>query len=199
MNNISKKELRTKLSQIRDSITQEDKAIKNWMITERIIETDAFEMADFVMAYCSFKSEVDTNDIILGSFMTGKAVALPKVINKDQMKFYLIKTIDEYEKLKENNKGHMGIPEPTGEEEELEFDDYCNYLMLVPGLGFSKDLHRIGYGGGYYDKYIATCGASSSNLFKMMLAYDEQRCDDLPYDDNDAKMSMIVTDKAIYQ
>ncbi len=101
------------------------------------------------------------------------------------MSFYLV------ESEKELVRGAFGILEPTGESERAPGDDG---LVIIPGIAFDKHYNRIGYGKGYYDRYLS----AHPNLFKLALAFDIQLVDKIPAEECDCRMDMIFTETLMY-
>lgn len=179
---IKKQELRKEYIQIRNNIL--DREIKSKIITNKIIEGSEYKNAKTIALYKSFGTEVDTNRLIEYSIKLEKVIALPKVIN-NELKFYKIKS------LQENFiKSKFGVEEPIENEanyiEKLKID-----LVIVPGLLFDKENNRLGYGKGYYDKFL-----KDSNLKTIAICFKEQILKDniLPITSEDIKVQKIITD-----
>lgn len=113
-------------------------------LCNQFLDTQAYHDARTVYAYLPYNQEVRTVPIIERAWADGKRVAVPKVFG-DEMKFIYITDFSQVE------KGYCGIPEPI--EDGPEADD-PTALVLMPGLAFDLQGHRIGYGGGYYDKFL---------------------------------------------
>ena len=131
--------------------------------------------------------EVDTSLLIDGSLENGKIVALPRIMSGNEMTFYRIKSIAE---LKCTNI--LGIKEPNDSVEY--FVDKSNIdLMIIPGVCFDKNKNRLGYGKGYYDRYLKEL----DNVIKVGICFDEQLVKDeyISADEYDIKMDFVVTDK----
>ena len=112
--------------------------------------------------------------------MDGKKVYAPKVLSKTDMEFYCLSDVDDLV------SGYMGIMEPS---DSCEKANTRNGLFIMPGLAFDYDFHRIGYGGGFYDRYL-----SEDNTFiKAALAFDFQLLESIPYEEHDLKPDYIVT------
>ena len=134
----------------------------------------------------SFKDEADTASIIDESLRLGKQVALPRVSGKRKMEFFFISG------QKDLVTGFMGIKEPAG---------YCleasapseDALVLLPGLAFDRSGARLGYGGGFYDTYLA----KHAGCKKAALAYSAQIAPEIPTEPVDVKTDMIITEKEL--
>ncbi len=163
---------------VRNSLSKEALDHLSNIIQDKVLALDEFRKAECVGVYYSIGSEVSTRKIIEHA-MKSKIVALPKIDNSTLI-FASIKSIDDLK------IGRYNIMEPNGE---------CIVkpdLILVPGIAFDSRGYRIGYGKGYYDKYLA-----SNDSYSIGLAYDFQILRSIPYDKHDVKMNKIVTDKQI--
>ena len=176
---VSKKECRDILLNIRNKITNKEE--KSCLITEKIINDSWYKDARVVAVYKSLQSEVDTTNLIKDCFEKGKIVLLPKVEN-DFMNFY---KVDENEIL---IKSKFGVKEPSGIKEKL-YNPELIELMIVPGVGFDKENNRIGFGKGYYDKYL-----ENLNIKTIGICFKEQIVDKLPHDEFDIRMDKIICD-----
>jgi 5-formyltetrahydrofolate cyclo-ligase len=111
----------------------------------------------------------------------GKNLFLPKVMN-DNLEFYTILNLEKLE------KGKFGIMEPKDSCERAKKID----CVLVPTVGISKSGTRLGYGNGYYDKFLST-----TNAVKISLTYSKQIVKSIPTDTHDIKIDWIVTENEI--
>ena len=152
---ISKKELRKQMVQMRNRLTQEQHCAKSCEIARQVINHKKYKEAEGVFLFCSYKSEVDTTAILHHALESGKKVYLPKVEHDEktgieEMEFYQILS------AKDVAKGYKGICEPIADAaRKISPEMICGkMLMLLPGLVFDKSGHRIGYGGGFYDRYL---------------------------------------------
>lgn len=171
---MNKNELRIKFKQIRKDIS--NKKNQSEIIYQNIINNKYINNCDTVLLYSSLSDEVDTFCMIK-YFLKYKKVALPRVCGND-MDFYYIKSIDELK------KGSFNILEPTSN------DKVCssNCVCIVPGICFDKEGYRIGYGKGYYDKYL-----SNKNIYKIGICFKECLIDYIPHDLYDIKVDLIVS------
>ncbi len=182
-----KKALRKWGGKNRNSIPAEERKLKDGIILEKLKECDAFKNAKCVFTFVSYKSEVDTKNIIEFLLETGVRVASPVVMG-ERMEFFEIK---DFSDLKESG---MGILEPDIDREEIRervIKPGKGDVMLVPGLLYSKDLYRLGYGGGFYDRYISDSG---TEIYTIGICYREQIVDNLPVEEHDRKLKEIITD-----
>ena len=173
---MDKQTLRKKYLEIRKNLS--DKNLKSELIFNKIINTKEYQNSHVIALYKSLDSEVNTDELIDYSLSIGKIVLLPKVIN-DDMIFYQITNQTIFV------KSNFGVYEPM---EENHYDGKID-LIIVPGVCFDKNNNRLGFGKGYYDKYLA-----NKNIKKIGICFKEQLLDNLPADINDIKMDLSITD-----
>jgi len=174
---MNKNDLRKKYKLIRSNISNKEN--KNKIIFDNIIKNEQIKKCKVIMTYISFNDEVDTLNLI-NYFLDKKIIAVPKV-NKDSMDFYIINS------LKDLKKGTFGILEPTSNNKLNNFD---NSVCIIPGICFDKKGNRIGYGKGYYDKYL-----KDKNIYKIGLCFKECLVNEIDSDTHDIKIDEIISSK----
>lgn len=134
----------------RDSIPEKQRKMAEAYMTERIIGHQWFYLAETVLIFVSYKTEINTMEIIEEAWNKRKKVYAPKIID-GRMEFFRI-----YSK-KDLQEGYKGIFEPIDENEKFEYraSEMDKTLMLMPGVAFDRFYHRIGYGKGFYDCYLS--------------------------------------------
>ncbi|MBL7032490.1 MAG: 5-formyltetrahydrofolate cyclo-ligase [Nitrospira sp.] len=183
-----KNELRSQVLKKRDSITPEQKAVKDDSIKTRLFNLEEFIDAKSVLMYVSFRTEVDTFGQLKGILCLGKKLIVP-FVNSNQKTLILYEIKD----TSELKPGYMGIPEPeVSEDRKVELNDID--LIVVPGTGFDIKGDRIGYGGGYYDRLLSS---ASKKITTIALAFEEQIVENIPAEPHDMKMNIIVTDERV--
>ena len=160
----------------------------NAKIFTHLINLPAFINANSVFSYVSFGSEVDTLKIIEYSLAQGKKTAVPKITGKRQMEFFKITGLAELEPNKHGilepiGSGVLNNPQPASQH---------GNIILIPGLAFSETMHRIGYGGGFYDVFLP----QAPTAIKIGLCYDFQ-ITQFDEDPHDVPLDIIITDKRI--
>lgn len=158
-----------------------DEQIEKWSreITEKVTALPAFKRAERILAYADYNHEVMTRFIIEEAWKAGKEVAVPKVEGKN-MTFYLLK---DFGQLK---PGYFGIPEPEGEIAA----DWEKALMIMPGVAFDRENHRVGYGGGFYDRYLE----KRPDILSVAVAFSFQMLQEVPTEPTDIFPQIIVTE-----
>jgi len=180
-----KKEIRNKMIKLRDAMSLEDKKIKDNKIFNKLINNDDFKKAINYFLFVSFRSEIETKTIINYLIDRNKNVFVPKVVG-NIMKLYQIKSLEE-----DLEKGVMGIKEPKESLKELT-DEKLDFI-LMPGLAFDNLGGRIGYGGGYYDKFLSSLDYLNA-VPKIAIAYKFQVINHIPMNDYDIRVDNIITD-----
>ena len=174
---ISKEKVRKKAVETRDSIDEESRQQKSEEIAKKILEADWFKEADIVLSYHAFRSEVEVDALNRAVLTQGKKLYLPKTYVKEkQIRFF---EITDLSKLK---RGYQKIWEPTGEEPEFSFEtvkeEQKKVLMIMPGTAYDARGYRMGYGGGYYDRYLNAHEAEWKmiDFMTVFAAFSEHIC-----------------------
>jgi len=177
---ITKADLRKSYRAMRDAIDEVQCVERSAAIEKLVLSIDHFEQAGSVFVYVSSGSEVRTHELIAALLDRGKTVAVPRVLPEPGvMQPIVIRGLDDFA------PGRFGIPEPTTHEPYEETPD----ITIVPGLAFTRTGHRLGQGGGFYDRYLAQHPAT----YKIGLCFNEQIASDLPRDGHDIVMDEVVT------
>ena len=180
---MEKAELRKVMKRKRSSLSAERILLYSGCIAEHLVERREYADASVVLAYMSFSSEVNTHFLIEKAWKDGKRVAVPKCIDEKQLDFQYIHSFDDLA------PGRFGIMEPvTGESVAYDSEDKC--ILLLPGVAYTNTGDRLGYGGGYYDRYLK----KHASIPRVMLAYSLQEAESLPVDEQDVPADMIVTE-----
>ena len=178
---ISKEELRTLAKEKRLLI--ENKEDKDILILNKVLHNKKIQEAADILIYVSKNLEVDTYNIIKELWNLGKNVYVPKIINKE-LEFFKIKDFSELQ------KGKFDIYEPLTKEKFANKNPSC---IIVPGLLFDNFGNRLGYGGGYYDCFLAR-----NTLYKIGLCYQDFKVLKLDVDSYDIKMDEIITEEVLW-
>lgn len=179
-------------------------------IMQLLYGTELYKDAELILTYVDYQSEVMTLPFIEKALIDGKNVFCPRVFG-NEMEFYRINSVGE---LKE---GYKGIYEPVSGERFLDIavsqkntsiqkieasqEIACGIprpLMLVPGAVFDKRCHRIGYGKGFYDRYLTRLSENGIRLSTIGLGYEEQIINEVPCEIYDVSLDMVLTETAIY-
>jgi 5-formyltetrahydrofolate cyclo-ligase len=181
----SKKELRSIVSERRDRLRQEDKDILDRAIFEKTISARWYLAAKTIFVYVSYKNEVDTHNIINYSLKAGKRVCVPKVISlREGMRAVEIASFSEL------RKGSLGILEPEYTEDR-NISPMGIDLLLMPGVAFDRQGGRVGYGGGFYDRFLMKVRPGTP---KIALSYSFQIFERVPMEEQDIRIDGLITD-----
>ena len=142
---MNKQELRRAIRERKRAMTEEEIVERSNALAEKFYNTPAYQAASTIYGYLPYNQEVRTVPMLQRALDEGKRVAVPKVYGEEMRFIYL-------EDLTQVSKGYAGIPEPIADAPVAE-DKQA--LVLMPGLAFDPQGHRIGYGGGFYDKFLA--------------------------------------------
>lgn len=184
---ISKDELRRILLRKRNVLTQQEIESHSLHITEAILSLEYVAMATIVHCYMSFSSEVMTSHLVHSLLSMEKKVYVP-VVDGAVLRHALIDSTTAWE------HDRYGIPTPIAETistDELIFDK--NDCIIIPMVGFDSNRTRLGYGKGYYDRFLA--GKHGVNIG---LAFSCQQYDAIPADTHDVPMHVIMTETHIF-
>ena len=180
----AKRALRKEILAQRDAQDVGERVQKSYAVMERLLEMPEFRGADKIFIYASYKSEVVTHDIITTALRMGKQVAVSKMgAGSKTMALYRIQSLEEL------TPNEIGIPEPEDNSLRRVRDDWPD-LVIFPGAVFDTQGNRIGYGGGYYDKFISQVG----KVPKVALAFELQIVEGVPHEGHDVPMDVIVTE-----
>lgn len=187
MNKEEKKDLRKIILNKRNSIDNSTKEEMDRELFNKLINLDLYKEAKNIFIYLSFGSEIDTKPIIDRALEEGKEVYIPKVykINKE-MRAIRLNTFEDLE------KNSMGILEPKDDFNFIAKEKID--LIIVPGTVFDFKGNRIGYGGGYYDRFLSDIEEKRN---KIVLAYELQIVDNIEAEEHDIKVDYIITNSRI--
>lgn len=182
-----KKNLRLSLKQKRNDMSSSEKESKSNSITTKIISTSWYKNSDTILVYVSTEIEVDTKELIKYALNNGKKVAVPRCIpGTCEMDFYYISSLDDLE------TGTFSVLEPVIEKcQKVEIFD--NVLSIVPGLAFDLEGYRIGYGKGYYDRFLS----KHRNMFNIGICFCNCIVTKLYRGRFDVSVNALITEKFI--
>lgn len=173
---MKKEFLRKKYKEKRDNI--KNKVTKDNLIYQKVINNKDILSSKTLLIYISINSEVDTTKII-NYFLNTKNIAVPKIIDNDMFFCYVTN-------LNELTSGKYNIPEPTNENIVTDFD---NAICIVPGICYDKKNYRVGYGKGYYDRFL-----SKNKIKTIGLCYKECMIEKIDNDKYDYKIDEVITE-----
>lgn len=175
---MDKKELRRIIREKKRAMTEAEIQKHSQALGELFAASEAYQKARTIYGYLPYNQEVRTTPMLEQAIRDGKRVAVPKVYG-DEMKFLYLDDLSQVE------KGYAGIPEPIS---DAPVADDPTALVLMPGLAFDREGHRIGYGGGFYDKFLA----EEPNHPTLALCYDFQMMDKLETEEHDIPVDYVL-------
>lgn len=185
---LKKQQLRKEAKAYRKSLSEENRRDKSDKIKKFLKEMPAYQDATVILMYASLADEVETLSFIEDLLRKGSQEVYCPVTTGTEMDFYQILSLDE---LKEGNF-HVLEPE-ISENRHLKLSDDIHYCMIIPGLMFDKQGNRLGYGKGYYDKYLAKV-PENINLTTIALSYEAMVKDKIPAEETDRRVNYVVTE-----
>lgn len=184
MGMLEKKEIRAEVKKRRREADEETLHEKSLQILERFRQLSAYKDASLLLAYVDAKREAETRLLMRCAWDDGKKVAAPRVDGDGIMHFYYLRS------LKDLEPGAFGIMEPRADCRICEPEEG---LLLMPGVAFDEQGHRVGYGGGYYDRYLE----KHPHLIHIALAFEFQIFPEVPSEKHDICPDLIVTENRI--
>jgi 5-formyltetrahydrofolate cyclo-ligase len=185
----SKHALRQQMLKLRNQLPQTYIDQCSNSICEKLIKQEQYQQADTILFYIAFRNEVDVKTLIEDAWKQEKRVTVPLVNPRDRsMKCMQIK---DWQELK---TGSYGILEPSDVPERVINPEEIS-LVVVPGVAFDERGYRLGYGGGYYDRFFARQGTL---CFRIGVAYPEQMVKTVYPEPHDQPLHQIVTSQKIY-
>lgn len=175
---MNKKELRAMIREKKRAMTSAEIDARSAALAEKFLASPAYQAAKTIYGYLPYNQEVRTVPMLEQALKDGKKVAVPKVYG-EEMKFLYM------DDLSLVSKGYAGIPEPIADEPAADDE---TALVLMPGLAFDPQGHRIGYGGGFYDKFLS----SEPNHPTLALCYDFQMLEHLETEEFDIPVDTVI-------
>ena len=175
---MDKKALRSAIRAQKRAMTEEEIQLRSQKLGEKFLASDAYRNAKTIYGYLPYNQEVRTTPMLAQALKDGKRVAVPKVYG-EEMKFIYLEDLSQVE------KGYCGIPEPIADG-PIARDPSA--LVLMPGLAFDALGHRIGYGGGFYDRYLAAEPGHPT----LALCYDFQLLPHLDTEEFDIPVDTVL-------
>ena len=175
---MDKKELRAAIRARKRAMTETEIVAASTRLAEQFFETEQYKTARTLYGYLPYNQEVRTVPILERAIRDGKQVAVPKIYG-DEMRFLVLTDLSQVV------KSEKGIPEPVADE-PVAADPTA--LVLMPGLAFTENGDRMGYGGGYYDKFLA----QEPEHPTVALCYDFQMVESLPKEDYDIPVDLVL-------
>ena len=175
---MDKKELRRSIRERKRAMTEGEIVSRSEALAKLFLSSEAYQNAKTIYGYLPYNQEVRTVPMLEQALKDGKRVAVPKCYG-DEMKFIFL------EDLRKVERGYAGIPEPIADEPVA---DDTTALVLMPGMAFDPQGHRIGYGGGFYDKFLA----AEPDHPTLALCYEFQMLPHLETEEHDIPVDYVI-------
>lgn len=189
--NKSKETIKSNKRNIRKSIIakrdlkKEENSLKDSKIFKNLISLNSYKRAKKIFIYIGFGSEINTKSLIEIMLKEGKEVFVPKVLEEEMIALKITS-------LNNLIESKFKILEPIGEKSDIDGEEFD--LIIMPGVAFDRSGNRIGYGKGYYDKYLKDI---KSDIKKIALAYELQLIEEIETEEHDLKVDSIITENEI--
>ncbi len=185
----TKSDIRRELIERRRGLLEEERALKNMLIFERAHKHPAFQLAQHVHVYRSLPDEVETWPIIEYAWGIGKQVWVPVVSSDGSLQHVLITRDTQWK------HGRFGIEEPVDREVVRASVDFSvRDVVIVPLVAFDQSCHRLGYGKGMYDRFLAKAQA-----YSIGVAFEIQRVRAVPVSQTDVQLDAVATEERWYR
>lgn len=178
-----KKDIRKDVLRKRNELSMLEWDENSHKIYEKVVNHPFFLSANTIYCYVDYNREVRTREIIETAWKKQKKVAVPK-IEGDDMNFYYINSFSDL------SDGYRGILEPENTVEAT--DEFM--LVIMPGVAFDKKNNRLGYGKGFYDRFLQ----KHKNSHTIALGFEMQIIDSVPTDEHDMRPEFLITEETIY-
>lgn len=175
---MDKKELRAQIRALKRAMTEEQIVQSSARLGELFVQTDQYKQAKTIYGYLPYNQEVRTVPMLEQALRDGKKVAVPKCYG-DEMRFIYMDDLSKVE------AGYANIPEPIADDPVA---DDKTALVLMPGMAFTKNGDRMGYGGGFYDKFLA----AEPDHPTVALCYAFQMVESLPTEEYDIPVDCVL-------
>ena len=178
-----KKQLRNEIKQRRSLLSEVEREKMSQQIAFFLQQIPEFNQAKTVFCYISYLDEVETHPLISAFLQQNRDLAVPKIMDKTEM---LAIPLTDFSELKPDR---LGILTPESSQPAIHSFD----IAITPGLGFTEKGDRLGYGRGYYDRWFSKNKVKT----KIGVAFEVQLVDELPLEETDLPLDMLVTEKRI--
>ena len=175
---MDKKELRRSIRERKRAMTEGEIVSRSEALAKLFLSSEAYQNAKTIYGYLPYNQEVRTVPMLEQALKDGKRVAVPKCYG-DEMKFIFLEDLSKVE------RGYAGIPEPIADDPVA---DDTTALVLMPGMACDPQGHRIGYGGGFYDKFLA----AEPDHPTLALCYEFQMLPHLETEEHDIPVDYVI-------
>ncbi len=178
---MDKRAIRAHMLGRRSALLPEQVTRMSYLAQQRLVATELFSSAQSLALYSPIHNETATSDIFVAAWHQGKRIYYPRVAAERL-------SMVEINNPRELVPGAFGVLEPAA---DLSSSQQVPDLILIPGIAFDRRGHRLGYGRGFYDRYLAGC---PDQVVRVGFSFSFQLCDELPVGAHDQSLDVLVTD-----
>lgn len=190
MNKVNIKELKTEIrntyKEKRKTISLEDRKLMDSAICKKFLSLSSYRFADTVLLYSPLKYEIDTLTIATDALSKGKKVAFPRCIEDNQMVYHYISSLDDL------SPGMYGIREPNDTLPIFTPAAADRVICVLPAIVYDKSGYRLGYGKGYYDRFLSDFKGTKAGLI-----YSDYILENIPHGRFDLRSDFVITEKGV--
>lgn len=183
----TKAHIRKRILAVRNGMSDRERQAAGREIVKKILDLTEYRRADILLGFIGYGSEPDTVPLLETAVESGKMVYCPVSKENGTMEFY------RFRRREDLVEGYKRIPEPSEAEERFEKGNAFSVFMLMPGVAFDGEKHRIGYGKGFYDRYLGMfrpeCVAA--------VGFECQMVEKIPAEEFDVRPDLVVTEKRV--
>lgn len=194
MTNPDKAALRRHYAALRSAVSPEERLICEHAIFDRLFSLPAWQNAPVVCGYASVRDELDLTPVWEAALRDGKTYALPVTLSgarEGRMIFRAVRTRQDLATAR------FGLSEPAEHCPTLTPSDLRDALVILPGLAFDEDGYRLGYGGGYYDRFLSHLSDEGVRATTVGLTCERLCATHLPHESHDIPADSIITERRI--
>ena len=184
---IEKQRLREERLAARETLSEQERCVLDDCITQKLLATSEYSEAATVLTYVSVSSEVSTRMIIERALCDGKTVAVPRCLPGHRLEFVVITSLDQLV------AAPFSLLEPARDLSALTEGQMNDSICIVPALLVDTKGYRLGYGAGFYDRFLSTYSGK-----KICLAYQQNLSKtELPHTEFDVPVDMVITESGV--
>ena len=192
----AKKALRKMIRKKVSEISAEEKKFQSDCVVQQILKSNFYQNAKAISVYLNMEDEIQTELIVKRAFLDGKICYIPKYYIEGQgnlMELVKLKDMEDFHNLP---KTKWNIKQPSNDDKREEaLEKGCLDLILVPGMAFTSQGHRLGRGKGYYDTYLAKAKSKGLNPTTVALAFSQQVLPEIPTTEHDELIDQVIFPK----
>lgn len=195
----SKADLRKHFLSLRQSVAEAERQLWSSEILDRLFGSEAWQAATLVCGYVSIKGEPDLSAVAVRAAAEGKLYALPRTLTGADQGDMCFCRLHPHMTHADLPQGRFRIPEPPCDCPEVTRDDFARAraLIIVPGLAFDHSGYRIGYGGGYYDRFLTRLSEDGIHAVSVGLAFSPCTVPSLPKEPHDRPVDLLINERKV--